>query len=80
MAGEGYAILSGTKIWNKVFLGFGLTGVKQISDDQAALQFEKVSFLPKKEFGRGVKFLSIFMSHSEKNIIKNKMANQRKEN
>jgi hypothetical protein len=60
-------------------------GVKQISDDQAVLQFEKVSFISvgaygNTPFGWKGKFLPISMSHPEKNILKNKMANQRKEN
>lgn len=79
MTFEGNVILSRAKnLRSSEF--FWLHGGETISEDQAALQFEKVSFLPKKEFGRGDKFLSISMSHSEKNNLKNKMANQRKEN
>ena len=80
MAGEGGAILSSMKSGIKVFLGFGFMGVKQIGEDHIARQFTKVSFLPKKGFAWEGKLLSFScMSHSKKNIIKNKMANQRKE-
>ena len=87
MTSEGYVILSEARIWNKKFSSFPrfwTHGGETISEDQVALQFKKVSFLPvgafgNTPFGRRGKFLSISMSHSGKNIIKNKMANQRKE-
>jgi len=56
-----------------------------ISGDQTVLQFEKFISLSAgavgdTPFGWKGKFLFISMSHPEKNILKNKMANQRKEN
>jgi len=60
-------------------------GVKQIGEDHIARQFMKVSFLPVGAYGDTPfawegKLLSFSsMSNPEKNILKNKVANQRKE-
>jgi hypothetical protein len=70
----------------KAFLGFGFMGVKQISEDQAATQFEKLISLPGRAygnmpFGLGSKALPKFITNPKKNILENntKKVVQRKE-
>ena len=55
-------------------------GVKQISEDQAAMKFQEVTSLPEVRLGGEVDLSSFFvMSNQRKNILKILKFSQRKE-